>query len=1063
MQASTRLWMKPSRLAAAIRVLLLAGPLLVAVPYAAAADARITLYGFDAEGPVADYEVELDGKRLTPDADGAVLLTLPEGDYTLTVRRGDRVLTLPLRAQPDQLAEVILDLDPARTDGPGYSIESNVSTTAPTAPVAATEKAALSGRIVSVDGKPVAGARVYVSGTPAELVTDADGRYRVELPVGRYSLSVIADGFGTQTLDGVEVAAGKGGTRNVELTPAGLELPEFVVLEPFVEGSLASFTEEKRMTASVADILGAEQISRAGDSDAAGALKRVTGLTLVDGKYVYVRGLGERYSSVLFNGAQIPSPDPSRRVVPLDLFPTEILQGVVIQKSFSAEMPGEFGGGTIQLRTKTMPEEFFFKASTSVGIADGTSFKDGLRYRGGNRDWLGRDSTRALPEPITAAIAEFGRLRPATPFSAGLTPAQIEAAGEALAAPGFNTRLSRLAPDQSGTLGIGDSFNFGSDYRVGYLASVRLSHSWDNREEQRRLYSLDGGQLTLSSERTRTRTERNTDFSGFLQVGLNVGEHHQLSAVGALLRSSNDETRIDEGFLQSNELLSRYSKLEWEENELWSRQLLGSHAFPALSDLSIDWVYTRADAGRESPRSVEYRYDRIGEDESLPFRLSGSSDSNSTSYSSLGDASESGDLNLKLPLTFNDQHALTVDLGGSLLRRDRDSSIRRFEFRPSPQGFISNDPDVVFNLPDAVFSPDNIGPRGWILQEVTRNTDAYVATQSLDAAYLTLDYTWTDRLRLNLGLRHEDNLQEVRTFNLVNPSQIASASLIETSDLLPAVAATWFINEQSQLRAIYAETVSRPDFRELSDAPYTDPLLDIETLGNPALLPSAIKNYDLRYEHYFSSTETASVALFYKDFTDPIERQQLGGTGDVASFFNVASGEIYGIELDWYRSLGAFERWTRPLEKAWRGFARVPWEEIFVGSNYSKIESSIGLTPETQGIATSLERPLQGQSPYVFNFQIGWQPEDGKREATLLYNVFGERISQVGINGRPDIYEEPFRQLDFVYGQSLGRGFKLKLRLRNLLDPEARFTQGDQVTREFRKGREAVLSIEWGM
>ncbi|MCU0753629.1 MAG: TonB-dependent receptor [Xanthomonadales bacterium] len=1056
--------MKRSRLAAAIRVLLLAGPLLVAAPQAAAADARITLYGFDADGPVADYEIELDGRRLTPDADGALLLTLPEGEYTLTVRRNGRELQLPLRAQPDQLAEVILDLDPTRAAGPGYSIESNLSAAAAATPVAATEKAALSGRIVSVDGKPVSGARVYVSGTPVELVTDADGRYRLELPVGRYSLSVIADGYGTQTLDGVEVLAGEGGTRNVELTPAGLELPEFVVLEPFVEGSLASFVEEKRTTAAVADILGAEQISRAGDSDAAGALKRVTGLTLVDGKYVYVRGLGERYSSVLFNGAQIPSPDPSRRVVPLDLFPTEILQGVLIQKSFSAEMPGEFGGGTIQLRTKTMPEDFFFKASTSVGITDGTSFEDGLRYRGGNRDWLGRDRTRALPDPILAAIAEFGRLRPVTPFTPGLTPAEIEVAGEALAAPGFNTRTQRLGPDQSGTIGIGDSFHFGDDYRVGYLASTRLSHSWDNREEVRRLFSLDGGQLTLGGERERVRTERSTDFSSFLQLGFNIGEHHQLSAVGALLRSSSDETRIDQGFVESAELISRFIKLEWEENELWSRQLLGSHQFPGLADLSVDWVYTRADASRDAPRSVELRYDRVEDvTDRDPFRFSSRSDSNGTSYASLGDASESGDLNLKLPLEFNDRHTLTVDLGGSHLRRERDSSIRRFEFRPSPQGFISNDPNVVFNPPDTVFSPDNIGPRGWVLQEVTRNTDAYVANQALDAAYLTLDYTWADTLRLNLGLRREDNLQEVRTFNLVNPSQIASASRIETSDLLPSVSGTWLIDEQRQLRAIYAETLSRPDFRELSDAPYTDPLLDTETVGNPLLLPSAIQNFDLRYEHYFSSTETASVALFYKGFTDPIERLQLGGTGDVSTFFNVASGKVYGIELDWYRSLGAFDRWIRPLEKAWSGFARVPWDALYLGTNYAKIESSIGLSPETQGIATSLDRPLQGQSPYVFNAQLSWQPEGSGREATLLYNVFGARISAVGTNGRADIYEEPFRQLDFVYGQSLGQGFKMKLRLRNLLDPEARFTQGDQVTRQFRKGREVVLSVEWGL
>src|SRR5690606_34701459 len=225
--------------------------------------------------------------------------------------------------------------------------------------------------------------------TPLDIVTDADGRYQATLPPGDYSISVIAPQFSSQTIDGIAVAAEAEVSRDIELTPAGLELPEFVVLEPFVEGSLAAFVEEKRTSSAVTDILGAEQISRNGDSDAAGALKRVTGLTLVDGKFIYVRGLGERYSSTLLNGAQIPSPDPTRRVVPLDLFPTEILSGIVVQKTYSADMPAEFGGGTIQLRTRGVPESFLLKVSGSVGYGDGTTGEEGLRYDGGDSDWTG--------------------------------------------------------------------------------------------------------------------------------------------------------------------------------------------------------------------------------------------------------------------------------------------------------------------------------------------------------------------------------------------------------------------------------------------------------------------------------------------------------------------------------------------------------------------------------------------------------------------------------------------------------------------------------------------------
>lgn len=310
---------------------------------------------------------------------------------------------------------------------------------------------------------------------------------------------------------------------------------------------------------------------------------------------------------------------------------------------------------------------------------------------------------------------------------------------------------------------------------------------------------------------------------------------------------------------------------------------------------------------------------------------------------------------------------------------------------------------------------------------------------------------------MTLGARDERLDQAVRTFDLVNPSIVDSESLIRTRDVLPSIAATWFVDEDSQLRAVYAETVSRPDFREVSTSPFIDPTIDTISIGNPDLVPAAIRNYDLRYEYYFSPTETASVALFGKEFTDPIERIQSPATGDVVTYTNVPKATLYGIEFDLYKSLGFVGDWdfVERLPLSW-----VPWQDVYLGGNYARIESKVTLTRETAGILTNLERPLQGQSPYVANLQLGWYPEDGERELSLLYNVSGRRISEVGVFGIPDVYEEAAGQLDLVYATTLPGDFKLKLRARNLLDPKVEFTVGDEIRREYRRGRSLSVSLE---
>ncbi len=822
------------------------------------------------------------------------------------------------------------------------------------------------------------------------------------------------------------------------------ELSGVEVEGSYTEGGQELYTDERRATAAVTEAVSAEQIARTGDSDAASTLKRVTGLSVVDGRYVFVRGLGDRYSSVLLNGAQIPSPDPTRRVVPLDLFPTELLEGVVIQKSYGADLPGEFGGGTVQLRTRGVPAGFVAKLGFGLGYDSGATFDDGLGYDGGSGDWTGfDDGAREMPDALAQAIADGTILRPASPTNpTGFTPSQLEGFGEALAAQGYAVGARDLKPNSSFSGAIGNSFNLGK-IPVGVLGAVRYANTLDHVDEERNSYAVLGdGSLVQASGLDVARTTENTELSSFLSIGADLSDNHRLKNTTMLLRSTEDEARVAEGYTEDPEDVSRFYNLEWIENELLATQFAGEHRFPGARDLSLNWQYTLAQASRESPNTRGYRYDRNNSTEQ--FQFSRRSDSNSTVYSDLVDDSQDFSFAFKLPLMLNDETYLDLSAGGGLLRRERESDIRRFEF--GSVGPLANDPLVIGGAtPDQIFTPGNIGSDGFQLREITRGTDNYTAEQDLDALFVTADLNWKSAYRFTLGLRHESNDQEVSTFALGATSGAPTIARISTSDLLPSAAFTWLYSDAAQWRLSYSETVSRPDFRELSPAPYTDPLLDLETIGNPDLKPTAIQHLDLRWEYYFSYSESFSAALFLKDFSDPIEKIQVPGTGSLLSLANAESASNRGVELDYFRGLEFLgERWTN----------------FYTAANYAWIDSEIDLGG-VNDIQTNDARPMQGQSPFVANLQLGYRTPDNSLEATLLYNVFGKRISQVGVFGAPDIYEQDFHSLDFNLRKQFDPEWTLKLRLRNLLDPKVEFTQGDEITRAFRRGRELGLTLEW--
>jgi outer membrane receptor protein involved in Fe transport len=1027
---------------------------------ALAQSSRLTLYVFNEGAPVENVEILLDDQLIgLTNARGVAELDIEPGIHYLELRLEDSVvLDQQILAVQDEFSQWIVDV----TGGGSalYDVESSSPELAGAAAAAAESDLApgvLEGRLVSSDdGRPVQNARIFISGVAADIRSDADGRFRAEAPAGRRSVSVLHSGFNTLTQDNVEVPEGATANLELKLTPAGSELPEFVVIAPYISGSLASVMAERRESEGVTDVLSSEQISRAGDSDAAGALKRVTGLTLVGGQYIYVRGLGERYSSVLLNDAMIPSPDPTRRVVPLTLFPTDVIEAVVVQKTASAYLPGEFGGGTVQLRTVSFPPELTGNLSVSLGYRDGTTFDTGLDYDGGDTDYLGfDDGTRDLPASLAEAIAGGQFLRPRSFTNPdGFTPEEIEVFGEDVAAKSSYDLLEKTIPADLGLSGsFGNSFGFGDGNRWGFLTAFKYDNKWAHLNEIRREYSASDDGLQLADEVEVIRTANNIDTSLFANLGVELADDHKVGLNAMLLRQTEDEARVSEG-VEDSQQLRRY-QFQWIENELLSYQALGSHVFP-FEDWTLDWQYTDATATRDEPNTRRYRRD--DDDGDGVYQVSTRSDSNSQSWSDLEDQLRHWSVDSTLPLEFG-EHSLALRGGLGDLERDREASIRTFTF----QGRIPN--ELLTLDQSALLTPPFIDPRILQLKETTRATDTYTASQTLDSKFLNLDLSLLNgKYRVSAGLREEDNRQQVVTADLSNPNAPPVIGEIDQVDRLPSAAITWAYSDKAQLRAAYAESVNRPDFREMAPAPYLDPLLDIVTVGNPDLKTADLKNYDLRWEYYFSPSESFSIAGFYKEFTNPIEKTfSSGGSARIINLQNALAAELTGVELDYSQSLGWIEDfawlgWLADFE--WGFLGPFDWAHYQFAFNYTWIDSTVEIDTSLT-TQTNSDRPLQGQSPWVINLQFGYYNPDSPTEWSLLYNEFGERISQAGVLGQPDIYEQPFPQLDFVYKRRFAEDWRFVAKLKNLLDPDVEFTQGQETTRIFQLGRELSLELQW--
>jgi len=986
--------------------------------------------------------------------DGLVRFKLKPGQYQVKVMSEGKIIHEFNASVKDRSNTQLLLHSISEQASPVIDVESSDSSVLSTLPKASTKtgvkkskgKSVIKAQVFSLEsGVPVPGARVFISGVSETIKTDESGKFEINVSSGVYSLSIVHADFSTRSFTDVSLNDNETFDKRVELTPSAVELEEYTVTAPMVEGGALALLDEQRSTSSVVEVIGSAQMSASGDSNAAGALKRVTGLTLIDGKFIYVRGLGERYSSTVLNGSGMPSPDPTRKVVPLDLFPTGILESVVIQKTYSPDMPGDFAGGVVQLRTKSVPEEKVRKVSLTVGGNTQSTGMQGLDYEGGDTDYLGiDDGDRGMPAYLSQ-ISNGG-----SSVLTNLTDAQIEQAGESLPV-NYATSQQALGPDFSFKTNMANrNEQYDADWGWGYNFAFNVSSKSRLREEERANYGLDGsGGLTQFDSFDRQKTENEVDIGTMLNLGLELGNNNKMESTTLFVRKTTDTVLLDDGYLYENDITVRDTTLEWVERELFNQQFNGEHILYQLNDMKVNWRAAYSSATREEPDTRFYRYEQ---DDNGDYAFSKTGQSNERTYEDLEDTAYSYAVDFSFPIYEFFGRPATIKTGLSLDQKDRDSSFVRFRFLTDWSVNTIDQSILTDPNPENILNADNIGSTGFELVNTTLPTDNYTAEQTLFAYYVMGDFEVSESVKLMAGVRLEDSEQKVKTFKLTSPSESQTAEL-DVSDQMPAVSMTWEVTKKQQIRLGVSQTVNRPDFKELSEAPYIDPESRDVVIGNPNLDRATITNYDLRWEYYKTKFETFSIAAFHKAFENPIEKVIRLGAGGIDTFDNAVSATNTGVEL-------ASRFWlSRIFDSNWAN-------SFYIDTNLSLIESQVELG-DAGAQLTNTTRPLQGQSPWVINIMLAYEDDVEETRAALLFNMFGERITSVGVSGMPDAYEESVPILDFVYSTRLWLGSEEKLSFKfkasNLLDPEYKETRGDEVEKSYHKGISvsAGLTYKW--
>lgn len=926
----------------------------------------------------------------------------------------------------------------------------------------------IQGTVTESDGtEPLMGATVRLM-QDSVMVSGAysgeDGTYSINVKPGTYSLVFTYISYATETIDNVTVAAGETTTKDLSL---GLDIEDtgdkntVVIMDKVVKNTEGVLINIRRKSTSVLDVISLDQIKRAGDSDVGGAMKRVTGVTVEGGKYVYVRGLGDRYSKTLLNGSEIPGLDPDRNSVQMDMFPSNLVDNLIVHKTFSPDLPASFTGGLVKIATKDFPPSFTMQYNSSVGYNTQATFRDDfLTGQRGKLEWLGfNDGTRSLP----ALLADRNFVVPSLSFVDGAKANDLDQASKAFASPIF-PEATNTSLNQSHSFSIGDQKKLlGKPF--GYLASLSYNNTknfYEDAQEGRwKLTGTNSEDLNMESFYRGQTAIREVLWGALANLSWLPHINHQIRFNYMHNQSGTSTAFYFEGPIPKDDinLIFQTRSSGYRQRAMDAFQLRGDHAF---GKLSIDWVGAFILSSQDEPDLRFFSNDYTKSDSVYDIQTN-LYNAPSRYFRSMNETNFDGKANLKYEFTQWSGLDATFKAGGGFTRKAREFFERRFEF-------VNNSPSTIVYTGDeaAYWQEDNLGVIGQdsngiyqygnYVRDASEDRNSYTGDQTTIAAYSMVELPITEKLRTVVGARMETTDITVASFDRnLTPGALSNTDILPALDVVYAPNPKAFKNIMN-IRGGYSRTLARPVFRELAPFASFDFVGDVILIGNPDLERTLIDNLDLRFEMFPTTRELVSVGLFYKNFDNPIERVLVPGSNGQVTWKNVDQATVYGVEFEFRKSLGFIAPALQPFR---------------AGGNLALIHSQVNIDPSVYQLIISEDptrtatRQMYSQSPYTINAELAYVNDSIGFNTALNFNVFGPRISFVTDTGTPNVFEQPRPTLDYSISKTVGKYLGFRFRARNILNPLVNHVHefnGEQYTfRSFRTGRTFSLAVSFNI
>lgn len=990
--------------------------------------------------PVSDLAITVDGKQKLVRSNGFISFDVNDGDHKVEFSQmGEWAGDAEFSTSANQNAEIKVELVAGEALADINIFADNE---------AAIGK--LTGYLISEEtGSGIVGAKVSLS-KGLDVVTDQQGYFEFEVPRGSYEVLVDHQEYGKKKIRNLRVLANVATEINVNMSMSGDGIIEEVVaVGTYVADTV---TAQERDSSAVLDAIGSEQFSRFGDSNAASALKRVAGVSIADGKYAVVRGLNERYTTVTFNGANLPSPDPSRRVVPLDIFPSGLISGINVQKSATADRFSDSAGANIDILSKESPEAFRGKLKASLGFVDGLT-----------------GSSQEVQSTSGMEILGFGADdRELTSQAKSLSNSNNQVvtgqeAADLLQLSQLETEKQNIRPDMSLELSLGDVIAETASGIFTYKWTGKYSNEWNLEESERATYDPVGnGDIKEADEYIYERLTNDI----MLATGLTLsyqGEDSNLYSNTMMLRQTQNDNVFTQGIRGENRDFIVEKEFAWREREFLMQQFVGNHYFPMQSfsglETDLDWALTVSQASLNSPDTRSYEFfgpTNIATDEKFnPLAVDYTSVSDlseendpTREFSELTD--DSTDLYLKANtlLLSTDDYELKTQYGFSTFSRKRvaDNYTYQYEIATDNQELpaeFDNNQMIADILTDDAFLSGVYNAKS-----NTNYENSYKGTWDYSAFYIQPRFEIYDLISAEVGLRIEDSKMSLETKKDPNTGSNVTADVTD-NDAYTSLNVTYHVLEDVQARFAYYNSINRPDFREVAPAQFTDPVSGDLYQGNPRLISSAVDNLDLRFEYYFSDNESMTAAVFRKDFTDIIERTVsiVSGSSNSTVYRYDNGGEAFaqGIEL---------------------GFAKdISFENAFVGlkisGNTTFIDSEVDALNASGNISAT--RQMQGQPDMLANLQLEADELASGREYTLVLNYTGESLDSVSANEQlPDFMKASRAVLDISFKQPIiFDELEIKASIKNITNSEVLIEQGGRMVKKYKPGSEFKLGMTY--